>query len=277
MDLAKEALALESLTKLLRAADECRTLFDEAGMDYPAPLRRMLGLKDDTMGDWIGQRRSVRIPPPAITRPAGLPDGSVAVPIPEMTPQTVVLGVLRAALPDPVPRKQVASEVKARGLEVNDGSIANIGTRLEGYGLISRHDGGWMLTDRSKAPVLNGHYAWGPPEIFTPHELAARRREAIIHVLGHFGAGLQTTQILERLADCAWLKTPLSKDLLKTDMEDLQNQGKIRRGQMRKWTVVKNDHRPQNYCAPTVSDHRRGAVGGKSIACVSPPPGVLVS
>ena len=55
---SKEQRAIESLSSLLKAADACRILFDEAGMEYPAPLKRLLGMKDKT-----GQRfQKTRLP-----------------------------------------------------------------------------------------------------------------------------------------------------------------------------------------------------------------------
>lgn len=236
MDILKEARALESLTKLMAAATECRTLFDEAGMDYPAPLKRLLG-EGDTGGAIHGQNRLRIAPPHHVSRPAGVGDGWVYVPLNALTPQTIALGVLRAA-DEPLSPKRVTALIRERGTEVNEGSVANIGTRLEKEGVIRRTKDGWSLASLTKAPILNGSYAWGDQEVFTTHELAARRREAIIYVLSHFRDGLQTTQILTQLEGCTWLKTPLSKDLLKADIEELQRSEKIRRGALKKWIVA---------------------------------------
>jgi len=237
VDLAKEARALESLTRLLKAAEECRTLFDEARMDYPAPLRRMLGERD-SFGDSPGPvARAIKISPPDITRPAGVPDGWIHVPIEALGPQTAVLGVLRGAS-EPMPVKQVVSEVKSRIPSVSDGSINNVGTRLDERNIIARAEDGWRLIDKSRAPLLNGTRAWGADSMFQTQELAARRREAVLHVLSLFPTGLMSAQLLEQMERCAWLKTPLSKDLIKADMEELQETGKVKRsGNSRKWIL----------------------------------------
>jgi hypothetical protein len=242
MDLAKEARALESLTKLVNAANECRVLFDEAGMDYPAPLRRMLG-EGEIAGHGPGNGGPPRLrinPPASASRPAGVPDGWICVPLKELLAQTVALGVLRAAS-EPLPTRSVTAAIRDRGLDVSEGSVANIGTRLEKDGVIRRSREGWSLANVAKAPILNGSYAWGSLDVFMPQELAARRREAIIHVLSHFGNGLQTAQILTQLAGCSWLRTPLSKDMLKMDMEDLQKEGRVRRGALKKWMVAEGN------------------------------------
>jgi hypothetical protein len=143
-----------------------------------------------------------------------------------------------------MPVKQIVADMLAHGLVVNKGSVANIGTRLQERGVITRPKGqGWTLMDSSRAPVLNGKYAWGDPEMFIAQELAARRREAIVHVLRHFRDGLQNMQILTQLEGCTWLKTPLTKDLVKMDMLDLQHDVKVRRGSSRKWTLVETSER----------------------------------
>src|ERR1700720_4404537 len=108
MDLAKEARALESLTKLVNAANECRVLFDEAGMEYPAPLRRMLG-EGEIVGNGSGYRGPPRLrinPPASANRPLGVPDGWICVPLSELLAQTVALGVLRGAT-EPIATKNV--------------------------------------------------------------------------------------------------------------------------------------------------------------------------
>jgi hypothetical protein len=239
MALDKETRAYEALSRLMKVAAECRVVFDEVGLEYPPPLRRILGEDELEAGNAHGSPRPVRISAPSVARPEGVPDGWVNVPMEAVNPQTVVLGVLRDATV-PMTVKQVVAEVKARGTrEVNDGSIANIGTRLEGAHVIERTDDGWALVDRSRAPLLNGPYAWGAPDVFMKQELAARRREAILHVLRMFPAGLMNMQIVERLESCTWLKTPLAKDLIKMDMEDLQRAEKVKRvGNTKKWVLA---------------------------------------
>lgn len=235
MTIEAEAKALESLNRLLRLVDECRALFDEAGMDYPAPLKRLLNVEGRKSA--TAASHTVHIDPPTTPhRPAGVSSTWIYVPIPSLAAQTFVLGVLRDA-DEPMSAKEITDAARARGLTVSTGSVANVGTRFEAKGWIERIKGqGWLLTDGSVAPVLSGDYAWGPSEIFTRQELAARRREMILYVLDHFPEGLQNLQILARLESCDWLGTPVTKDLVKADMDELQREGMVRRrGNSKKW------------------------------------------
>jgi hypothetical protein len=242
----QELRAYASFAALLTKVEECRGLFDEAGLAYPEPLQRMLGhLTGLMMNGAMAPRPSIHIdPPPAPPRPPGVGDGWIWVPINVLTAQVCVLAVLRAADGAPVPVRQIKSEVISRGSSSNDGSILNIGTRLEDAGTIARAKDGWRLLDLSKAPILNGKYAWGTEEMFSKNEIAARRRDGIVHVLGCFRDGLQSAQILTQLQDCPWFKGPLNKDQLKLDLEELKKAQRIRRGMQRKWIVVANaEHR----------------------------------
>lgn len=238
MDLGKEARALESLTALLKAAEESRRLFDEAGMAYPEPLRRVLGLAE---GAPQSRARTALIPPPPIpARPSFIPASWLWVPLGAMTPQGIVMMILRAANGNPVSVKQIIDRVAQLRHGVNDGSIANIGTRFARDGLIERSDDGWTLTDPSRAPVLVDSHAWGPAEVFQTHELAGRRREAIMHVLRTLG-GLLHTQIVDQMAACDWLGMSTNKDMIKMDMLELQKAGRVKRTTGKKWVVSDED------------------------------------
>ncbi len=75
--------------------------------------------------------------------------------------------------------------------------------------------------------------------MFMKQELAARRREAVLHILKLFPSGLQNLQIVEQLETCAWLKTPLNKDLMKADIEELKKAGRVKRvGNTNKWALA---------------------------------------
>ena len=68
------------------------------------------------------------------------------------------------------------------------GSISNIGTRLFGD-LIEKTDDGWKLLKPERAGIIQDGMLWGPPVIFGKEELAAQRRDAILHVLKLFPSG----------------------------------------------------------------------------------------
>lgn len=240
MNIELEARALEAIQALVRQAEVSRNLCDEAGMDYPAPLRRILGI-DSVNGNAGGLGQPIIGPPPYHVRPPGAPGDWLAVPVDSMSAQTGVLAVLRHK-GRPVPVKSVIAEFARLGIEANPGSIANVGTRLVANGVINRSkEDGWSLVDPSTAPILAGQHVWGQSELFTKQELAARRREAIRYLLQRFVDGLQNLQILNRLKELDWLRTPLNKDLVKADMEEMQQAGLIRRlGNSKKWALVEN-------------------------------------
>jgi hypothetical protein len=96
-----------------------------------------------------------------------------------------------------------------------------------------------MLLKVEKAGLVRDGRLWAPPGVFAKPEMAAHRREAILHVLKHFPTGLQTVQIVEQLRNCSWLHAPVNKDLLKLDMESLLEAKKVRRrGNTKKWELA---------------------------------------
>ncbi len=239
----KETLALESLAVLMKDAEHCRMLFDDAHMDYPAPLRRMLGIsimtatpRVDEGGGPLEQGTSAgngaEAPP---TGPERIGPGQISVPIAQMTPQTLALAIL-AASDGPLPVKTLLHEIGARGVKVRENSLANMMSRLAGRNLIRRSKEGWSVTFPEKAPKLNGTRAYGEPEVFTVHELAARRREVLEEMLSLTPGGLRATDIADKLANDPALGTPASLDLVKTDLKGLQEAGKVhRREGSRQW------------------------------------------
>jgi hypothetical protein len=131
--------------------------------------------------------------------------------------------------------------VKRNDPNVNQGSIYNIGPRLESQGLIERAAAGWRLLDISRAPILTDTVAWGPHQgIFNKHEVAAHRRIAIMHLLESSSDGLQTMQITRHLKTWDFCKAPVDKDLVKWDITCLRKGKLVRQiGNTRKWTLIK--------------------------------------
>jgi len=159
------------------------------------------------------------------------------------TPTNILLALLRASKA-PIRAREVIAQVHEIQPAVLRGSINNIGSRLGGK-TIGRTKDGWRLINPDAAGIIHAGYLWGPREILFKTELAAHRREAILHVLGFFQSGLQLRQILEQLKRCPWVRAPLSKDLLKADLELLNEAKKIRkRGKSGKWEIVSTDEDP---------------------------------
>ena len=124
--------------------------------------------------------------------------------------------------------KNVVSGVQALRPDISTGTIYNLGKRLDGISL-KRSSEGWELISPETAPILQGDLVWGAAETFTTHELAAQRRDAILHILSIYRTGQQTSQLIEMLQSCAWLKAPINKELVQDDVEILNKDGKIKR------------------------------------------------
>jgi hypothetical protein len=141
---------------------------------------------------------------------------------------------------EPIRAKALSDQVTRILPMVVGGSIYNLLNRLLLEGYLRKRLSRWTLVKREAASILSGKFLWGPPEIFAKVDLAALRREAILHILSN-ERSLQIMQIVEKLKAWDWVKdaVPISKDLLKLDMRVLDVDGKVRRvGNSRNWEVV---------------------------------------
>ena len=229
-----EQEALRSLMDWLEQAKKCQALYERAHMKLPEPLKRVLGMESSSE-----KPSGSHIEPP--DRPPMPPEAEsdwIWISQEYATVTSVVLAVLRAAKA-PLRAKDVSERVVAILPAVPYGTVANVGSRLNDKE-IQRTEDGWKLLHPENAGVIYQGNFWGPPAIFDKFELAAHRRNAILHLLRHFRTGLQTVQILGELQKCnSWVRAPINKDLLKEDMEFLQDKGKVRRrGNSKKWEVV---------------------------------------
>jgi len=236
--LRSEEEAFASLTELLASARRTKMLFENAGMALPEPLKRVLGMNG------LGRAETTRPHMPPIQR-ASVPDEAqddwISVRAQESTPTSVVLAVLRGAK-GPMRAKDVVSTVTKILPNVPRGSINNIGSRLRQK--IRRTKEGWMLVNPESSPLLDNEYLWGPQAVFEKTEVAAHRRESILHLLSGHQSGLQIVQIVEQLRQCPWVHAPINKDLVKADMGELKDDGKVRRvGNSKKWELLQTDSR----------------------------------
>jgi hypothetical protein len=226
-----EREAYQSFTELLAQAEKCRILFDRASIAIPEPLKRLLGTSD-VFGR--GPQRALIPPPERNSPPEGSPEW-ISIDLKDAITTSIVLCVLRGNHPQPMRPKDVAARVEELRPEISSGTIANIGGRLDGK-QIRRSQGLWGLIRPEQGAVLHQGRLWGDAKIFDKYELASHRREAILHVLRYFPTGLQNLQILEQLKNLSWLHAPLTKDLVKEDMNALLTERLVRRrGNTRKW------------------------------------------
>ena len=233
-----ETEAIQSLVSLYEQARRCRELYDRAQMALPEPLKRFLGLDQPEHKSSAPTRLTANIPAPQKKRPDGADADWLWVNARECSPTTLIPAVLRAAS-EPLSAKAVIEAVTNLAPQLVTGSIYNASTRLQRTGIINRsggRHGKWELKKPETAAVIDDGFLWGAKSMFLKDELAAHRREAIMHVLKHFEMGLELVQIVEQLRNCSWVKAPVNKDLLKADVEIMEAAHKIRRrGNTRKW------------------------------------------
>jgi hypothetical protein len=235
-----EEQAYESVRELLAAGRKCQELHERAGLALPQRVQWLLGIATmPTAAKAAPPPAVAHIPAPAWPKPPKEAAVDwIAIALAEATVTTVALAILRAK-GEPVRSRDLSEGVMNALPNSTSGSVANAGTRLVADGTIERTDDGWKLLDPERAAVLQGELLWGPTGVFVKQEIAAHRREAILHVLRHFPKGLQIVQIVEQLKNCAWLHAPANKDLVKVDMQVLFAGQKVRRiGNTKKWQLA---------------------------------------
>jgi hypothetical protein len=223
-DITRVTAAYRALTKLLDDAQECRALFEDARVAVPEVLARLLSAGAGSNGS----RKSTIPKPPSPSRPSGAAASWIWVPLKEASVVTVVRCVLQGA-GQPLSRKEVRRQVARYKSDAADGSIDNIGTRLNGTHIL-REDGTWRAANPSEPPILHEDHAWGPIDAFEMTDVAYHRREALVHVLKVQPDGLQPMQLVRTLEQCEWLHTPINKDLIKLDLEVLTGAGRVKKG-----------------------------------------------
>jgi len=239
-----EQEAMQSYTALLEQARLCQQLYEHAGLALPDRIQRLLGApqSNGTGGRAPSISPSAHIPALGFSPPAGhRATDWISIDIREAQATAGILATLRAAA-KPMRAGDVTTKVAELIPDVTYGTVANAGTRLSKEGIITRTDGGWKLLKPDQAGIIHEGRLWGPSSIFEKQEIAAHRREAILHILKHFPGGLQIVQLVEQLQACSWVHAPINKDLLKADMQILAGGKKVRRvGNTRKWTLAQSE------------------------------------
>jgi hypothetical protein len=234
---AAEQAALRGLLELIEKANQCRVMYERAGMALPEPLQRFLGVAASDGPTQPGQP-TISIPPlERYPHPGEWAPGWIWIDIAGATPTSLVLALLREA-DKPVRAPEVAEHVTTLMPSVPAGTVFNLGKRLAGS-VIRRTRDGWELTAPEQAPLLFDGLLWGPAKVFVKSELASHRREALMHILNTAPGGLQASQLTEYAKSCQWIYAPVSKELIQDDLELLFNQSKVRRrGNSRKWELA---------------------------------------
>lgn len=235
-NLKAETEAYRGLADLLEQADKVRTLFEQAGSPLPDALQRLVRSNGHTRApSLVAEFRPSSVPPDADAE-------WVWVDLKSATPGTLALAVLRGA-GIPLTTREIHERLRKlpKMSDVAMGTIANTGTRALENGLITRsEDGHWQLTESDKAGIIHSDYVWGKTHAFQMQELASHRRNAIVHLLRLNPVGLQATQILAHLQkrDLVRPEIPVSKALIKTDLETMDGERVRRRGNSKKWEAI---------------------------------------
>ena len=188
--------------------------------------------------------RSTIPPPPTPAKPPEWKKDWVWVRLSELTPTSLVLGLLRRENRPVLPSEMVAM-TRQYHPDINQGTIYNLGLRLRDK-RIENGGNGWTLIDPATAPVIHDEYAWGPPSVFQSFDLAAFRREAVLHVLRAVSPdGLMAMQIVRHLQQFKSPRVPVDKTMMKVDLDILQGKEKVKQiGNSRKWALSKSSMGP---------------------------------
>lgn len=235
-NLKLEMEAYRGLADLLGQAEKVRSLFEQAGSPLPDALQRL-----------VRSNGHVRMQP-AIGEfmPSNTPQNYdpewVWVDLKSATPGTLALAILKESS-TPLTTREIHERVqKLPGMsDVAMGTIANTGTRAFENGLITRtEDGHWQLIAPDKAAIVHGDHVWGKVQAFQMQELAAHRRNALVHLLRLNPIGLQAAQILVHLQkrDLVRPEIPVSKALIKADLEAMDGERVRKRGNSKKWEAI---------------------------------------
>lgn len=231
--------AFGALSEVVKETHRVGELFRRAQMDAPPTLKAMLRAIGEQTSSTTPHQATIQ--PHKPERPIEAKDDWLWVPAEEASVRTVVLAVLREG-GRPLPAREIAPKVKALLKEVSEGTIANLGAQLEAKKIITRGKDGWRVDPLADAPVIFKGHVWSPAAMMQKYDLAAFRRNAILHLLRTRRDGLQVMQIFKELEAADWLKdVPLNHFLIKEDIEVLAKTGKIRQiGNTGKWTIKEN-------------------------------------
>ncbi|MDO8527162.1 MAG: hypothetical protein Q7T03_05680 [Deltaproteobacteria bacterium] len=231
--LPPEAKAYQAFLNWLEEAKKVWILFEQEGVQVPESLRRVM---DNNNSDG-GQTRPMALRPPEHpSMPSEAKSDWYWIKANEAVLMTVVLAIIKQE--KIISTKDLITKVKKILPSQNEGSIYNVGANREGKD-ISRAEDGWSLKEGIDAPILYEGYIWAPKRLLQKQDLAAFRRMAVRHLLASSSDGLQIMQVYRQLDSVNWLKTPLSKDLIKADLFAMKEDKRVKQqGNSKKWILI---------------------------------------
>ena len=236
--LQTQIAATESYLRILKDLDECGRLYKEAGIELPGILRQIINEGDENEEESEEPANKMEfgsIPPPhSPAQPKEAGDDWIHLPIKEATPTSLILAFLREH-PGLVPVAEVLAYMKNVSHDAVTGSVYNALNRLAGTGVLTKEADGFALARKDDGGVIAGDYLWAPPDTLQQSEIAWHRRQAILHILQHQGP-LQVVNLINWLNGSTWVKTRSNKDVLKLDMQALEEKGSAKRVEgTRRW------------------------------------------
>ena len=228
-----EGAARRSFAAFVSAAEECRARFTTARLPVPDEVQAVLESHSHlatTPANPIPQLR--RASHPNEFRPDWISIDIKCVPT-----ASIVIAILRR-VGGIVPFDELLEQVARLRSSAKKHSLQLLARRLA-PGVIERSTAGWRLVQPLSAPVIFDGFLWGPSSAFTRAEIAEYRREAMVHLLQHFRAGLRTTELAQYLLTGGWVAAPVTRNALEADLEALVAVGAVQPGeQARTWQIA---------------------------------------
>ena len=232
IDIERKAIAAYALQRVMAEIEACKRVHEQAGLPMPSLPVAMLRPEESPK---VNERPALftipRPPAPDGTPLRGFTDKWIYLPLKDAQATSLVLAILNPAVATPLP--ELVTLVQEFKKNVNKGTIANIGTRLFRERLIQRTEKGWTLSHaKASSLVIDGDVIWGEPKDFQPEELAAFRRNMILHVMRSFSDGVQVAQlakILNPKTHCPWFNPtiPVNKFLITADLKALAKENLV--------------------------------------------------
>lgn len=230
--------AAQGVLDLYALAHKTAELHRKAGQQLPPPIQALVtAIVGPEAAESEPKRPKLKRRP--ITSPFPiLREGWISVAVGNALPQTLV-PVLLAEAGHPLDSGALGDAIRKLGVDVTEGSLQNVGTRLKEARVIDHTPLGWTLRDASKVPTMKDGRLFGAPGFFQSIEVASYRREIILALLGAYGA-LSRAQVINILRETPWLNAPAMLTPVKMDLLKLSEMGLIRRtpgaDEERSWT-----------------------------------------
>jgi Fe2+ or Zn2+ uptake regulation protein len=235
-----EIAAAEAYIRLLQQGEECRRLYADASISMPPPLRRLLGedSKKEAASPLLRQDFPTLLKnPERDIVPSGVGEDWVSIRISEVTPETLLLAILRSS-GSHLGTGELMSAMRQLRPSTSTQTMYNVIARCTDKKLIEATSGGWKLVSADSGGILAGTYLWAKD--LPKNDLTTHRREALLHLLEQHPK-LQVMQIVRSLENWKWVRSPVNKDLIKADLGVLEAEGVVKRSDddPKRWEVVK--------------------------------------